>query len=714
MRRRVLWVCLLAVSAPIGLAVQEDAEVAFDPTPVALPRFDSGLPRLVTSKDLLLLREVHGMSISPDGKWVAFVVGQADYETNGYRSGLFVVRTTGEEPAVCLGSAGMPHWTSFNEWISEQPKWSQDSRFILYRSRMRKTELWQVWQWDTEGGSSKPLTHVPGDVVRYALDSSRQTIAMQVELPTSPRTEKQLLEQGILYNEQMIPWEGMPSILKHLRSAGRKSDVWVHELNTGIERIATEVEKHAFDPDVREFQRAFDEAAQGGAEKCHIDSVALAPNSKNAALMCSYDDAEPSRIMRWKFFLMSRDGKRRLELAPDAVRATDYWWNSDGSRLYFVSSQWDGRPGRIEVVDVESGRVRALIHPTEVLEELSVDAADRWVACTRETNVLPPEVVVIDQRTGATRKLADLNPEFRHIKLSSVERISGVNQYGEEWFGQLVKPSGYEEGKRYPLIVTLYRSGDYFLVGATGNENPIQSYAARGFAVLSFNIGRNRLRKSGDFNDYLLNWASPTASLEMAVRSLAERGIVDPGRVGLAGLSRGADILEYVICHSHSFQVAVESGPGARDPFFYYMAGRNWHGIFAKWGLSGWPEGESKKNWEKLAASLNADHIETPLLMNSPDSEFLGNMALFTSLEELHKPVELYIYANELHIKNQTKHRYEIYERNLDWFRFWLKGEEDPDPSKAGQYTRWREMRKMQQESPKKATGKGEAVPQMQ
>jgi hypothetical protein len=114
----------------------------------------------------------------------------------------------------------------------------------------------------------------------------------------------------------------------------------------------------------------------------------------------------------------------------------------------------------------------------------------------------------------------------------------------EIWFGQLVKPPGYVEGKCYPLIVTLYRSRDYFLVGATGNENPIQVYAATGFIVLSFSIGRNRLRRTGDFDDYLVNWASAEASLQMAVRSLIEAGIADPKKVGLAGLSRGADILE--------------------------------------------------------------------------------------------------------------------------------------------------------------------------
>jgi hypothetical protein len=33
----------------------------------------------------------------------------------------------------------------------------------------------------------------------------------------------------------------------------------------------------------------------------------------------------------------------------------------------------------------------------------------------------------------------------------------------------------------------------------------------------------------------------------------------------------------------------------------------------------------------------------------------------------------------------------------VDWFRFWLKGEEDPDPAKVEQYARWRELRNLQE-----------------
>jgi Tol biopolymer transport system component len=201
---RLLWVCALTVLTSADSLAQQGTEVAFDPTPVALSQTDSGKPRLVTSKDLLSLREVHGLSISPDGSLVAFVVGEADYDTNSYRSGLFVVRTSGTEPPRRLGSAGMPHWTSFNEWISEPPQWSRNSRIIFYRMRMHEAEPWQVWQWNTDTGAATPLTRVPGDVVRYAMDSSAERLAMQVELradSNSLRSESDSLGRHAFHSE---------------------------------------------------------------------------------------------------------------------------------------------------------------------------------------------------------------------------------------------------------------------------------------------------------------------------------------------------------------------------------------------------------------------------------------------------------------------------------------------------------------------------------
>ena len=53
---------------------------------------------------------------------------------------------------------------------------------------------------------------------------------------------------------------------------------------------------------------------------------------------------------------------------------------------------------------------------------------------------------------------------------------------------------------------------------------------------------------------------------------------------------------------------------------------------------------------------------------------------------------ETHIFPYAPHIKVEPRQKLAAYERNLDWFRFWLKGETDPDPAKAGQYQRWSKL----------------------
>lgn len=54
---------------------------------------------------------------------------------------------------------------------------------------------------------------------------------------------------------------------------------------------------------------------------------------------------------------------------------------------------------------------------------------------------------------------------------------------------------------------------------------------------------------------------------------------------------------------------------------------------------------------------------------------------------------DMYVFPDEPHIKFQPRHKLAAYERNVDWFRFWLQGYEDPNPAKRPQYARWRQMR---------------------
>ena len=388
------------------------------------------------------------------------------------------------------------------------------------------------------------------------------------------------------------------------------------------------------------------------------------------------------------------------EVTPDAYFVDHLWWNTDGSELYFTKREGRGRSPELWRVAADGSNATLVFKPagTEYFSSFSPDNARRYFAVLLENNTSPPQVALLDSVTQQVRPLVDLNPNFKDLERSPAERIEGTNRYGERWFGYFVKPLGYTPGTRYPLIVTTYRSGDYFLRGASGDQNPIQVYAANGFAVLSFDVGFIRNIRPGHFEDKIQDWTFPTASLESAIEELNYRGLIDPERVGIAGYSHGEEIAGYAVTHTDLFHAAV--GAVLYDPCFYFTGGTEWWDQFDTWGLGGWPQAKSKSNWQQIDMSMNAERIRTPILENASDTEFLVYLPVYRSLLDLGKPVELYIYPQELHVRNQPKHRLEVYERNLDWFRFWLKQEEDPSPAKVEQYRRWRRLRQDTLKSP--------------
>jgi len=90
------------------------------------------------------------------------------------------------------------------------------------------------------------------------------------------------------------------------------------------------------------------------------------------------------------------------------------------------------------------------------------------------------------------------------------------------------------------------------------------------------------------------------------------------------------------------------------------------------------------------------------ILMQLADEEYLLSLEAFQALREHNKSVEMYVFPKEHHIKWQPVHRFAIYNRNIDWFSFWLRSYIDPDPSKKAQYERWKAMRILANKGPQR------------
>jgi hypothetical protein len=85
--------------------------------------------------------------------------------------------------------------------------------------------------------------------------------------------------------------------------------------------------------------------------------------------------------------------------------------------------------------------------------------------------------------------------------------------------------------------------------------------------------------------------------------------------------------------------------------------------------------------------------------MQVPEQEYLTAIELFVPLLRAEAAVEVYAFPGEAHLKFRPCHKLATYERSFDWLRFWLLGEEDPNPAKADQYARWRGMRESRQDA---------------
>jgi dipeptidyl aminopeptidase/acylaminoacyl peptidase len=691
--RQVLGASLVLCALPLSTAAQAIQGARFDSAPVRLEKAEATTLRPVRPMDLLTLRDPKGLSLSPDGKNVAFVVGQADPRTNGYRSALFVVSTSAKPQFRSFGTAGQPHWDEINQWISEDPEWSSDSKVIWYRARMEGQNEWQVWGWDRSSGKRQQVTRVPGDVESYRVRPGAHALFLTVLPHRTLRKEEGAFEPGILFSGQFRTYQSIPIVAQMRLEQEPAREYWIHDLGTQEERRATEQEVDEWKSNEPAQTALLNEEGRHALGRYHIAEAKESPDGTHVAYIYTVDDPAISGLWARRLLLTVSGSGPLCEVTPGAYFVDRLWWSADGATLYFTERDGHGHAPQLRKVSADGSGLQTIFQGTgtNYFSSFSPDKSRRSFAGLVESNTTPPQIAFLDTTTGQVRTLVDLNPSFRDLRLSPAERIEGTNRYGDHWYGYLVKPLGYAPGIRYPLIVTTYRSGDYFLRGASGDQNPIQVYAAKGFAVFCFDVGRSRNVRPGHFEETILEWSSPTASMEAAIDLLNNRGVIDPKRVGIAGFSHGEEIAGYAVLHTHLFRAAV--GAALYDPCFYFMGGTEWWDAFKTMGLGGWPEGQSKSNWDEIDMPAHADRIQTAILENTSDTEYLIYLPLYRSLVDLGKPVELYIYPQELHVRNQPRHRFEIYERNLDWFLFWLKGEESRDPAKRGQYRRWEQLR---------------------
>jgi dipeptidyl aminopeptidase/acylaminoacyl peptidase len=671
--------------------------------------------RPVTANDLLGLRDVSGVTLSPDGAYVAFQVRQADVDANGYRSSWFVAATRSSRPLVEIGRGGEPRWASVGNWIVLPPAWSPDSRFIVYAAL--SADGLQLWRASRNGAVREQITHNPADVRRYAWsrDGSKVYFVVGLSRTEQATVARRRAADGVLLDSSVFALHGEPQMnVPWWQSeydpgwdeglTRDASTIWTREIATRRERRATAAEEREMAAS-QAWSPLIDSARVSPTVRYNfsIGNEILSPDGKTVAYMAD-PYATTTEPYAYRAVYTKSAGQPPVQHGPAFRSGIGFlWWSADGQELFLMRGRGPAEDGiAIEAIPITGGTAHTVFATFDWLTDCSVHASGTFMACVRESSTTPAEVAVVDLTHDTMRTLTRLNPEFDHIQLSPVTRLEWANRYSDTAHAHLIKPRDYIPGRRYPLVIVTYASNG-FLRGGVGDEYPIQLFAAQGFAVLSFNVGRPHAGSllpgaaRQPWEETTLEWWSSQAGLEALLDSLTKVGIIDPTRIGITGLSLGARIVMFGISHSQRFQAAIASGNDDSDPLMWYLTyNSGYHDWYTNGMHIGPPEGDNLSRWQQLSPALNADRISTPLLMNAAGTEYLAGMQLIAALRERRKPLEMWIYPNELHEKWQPQHRLGIYERNVDWMKFWLRGIDDPHPAKKDQYERWHKLRELQ------------------
>jgi hypothetical protein len=324
---------------------------------------------------------------------------------------------------------------------------------------------------------------------------------------------------------------------------------------------------------------------------------------------------------------------------------------------------------------------------------LGDDSVD--ISIKQDLNV-PPVLMVRNQTTQVSRVLWDPNPQLRSIGLADESVFRWKDKNGRDWIGGLYKPPDYVEGRRYPLVIQThgFREHDFIPNGLYPTVFAAQELAAVGFIVLQ--VRDCVIRETID------EGPCQVAGYEAAVFELASAGLVDPSSVGIAGFSRTCYyVLEALTTSTLQFKAALIAD-GINAGYLQYMAfvdhgGQNIWAHDAESLNGGRPFGSGLTEWLARSPEFKMDRVTAPLQVVSRTGEGLLLMwEPYAALHYLHKPVDLLVLNSEEHVSTNPGGRLVSQQDSVDWFRFWLKGEEDPDPAKTKQYGRWRELRKLQ------------------
>jgi len=689
LRCAVLSVIALVIAGPVLVQAQAPSGLRF------------------TVEEMLKLRRVSDPQLSPDGRFVVYVVTDVSLEKNRRVGHLWVVPAAGGEPVALV----------HEDKADTSPRWSPDGKRLAFLST--RDDGSQVWVVDMAqgraGGKPRQVTTVATEVSSFTWSPDGRWLAFASDVYpacSSAACNKQALKDfedrkskarvfdQLLYRHWVSWKDGRFSHLFLVPSDGSSEP---RDLTPGAADVPPfslgGPDDYTFSPDSKEiaFARKTDavEAISTNSDLFLLDVTNPAAEARKITANPAADGgpaySPDGRYIayraqqrpgfeadRWQLMLYDRKSGEHKSVTASWDRSADsYIWAPD-SKAVFVTAENEGRSDIFRLIMPGGEPQPILLAGTN--GDLRISGDGRSLVFSQASLSAPVELFVgpLDGAEGqvlkGVRRLTRTNPSLAAFKLRPAENVWFEGAGGTKIQAWVVKPPDFVEGRKYPLLYLVHGGPqNSWHDGWTFRWNA-QVFASAGYVVFMPNPRGSTGFGQRFTDDISGDWAGKVYEDLMKGLDFAEAlPYVEKGRTGAAGASYGGYMMNWLLGHTTRFKAIVTHASVYNLTSMYGVTEELW---FPEWDLKGTPW-SNPELYAKLSPHTYAKDFKTPTLVTHGELDFrvpIGEgFQLFTALQRQGVPSKMVYFPDEGHWINKPANSALWYKEFIAWMDRWVR-----------------------------------------
>ncbi|MEO7531868.1 MAG: S9 family peptidase [Sediminibacterium sp.] len=692
---------------------------------------------LIKVTDMLKIKQLNSITISPDGSKVAFVVNNIEPDGDNkweykYLNQIYVAPTDGSYAPKALttkDAASQPAWSpdgkqllfvrtvdtkpqlfllSFDggepiqltkfKYGASSPKWSPDGKQILFNSGIPLKDLLkdaelnpkkEIPKWPYEKPGFEKNTQLIANAAKPDPDGNLDE--MRAYLENNVADKKAKVIDKLNFQEESTTSSDMSFSHFFIMNADPSSQPVA--LTHGFNRFGSA----EFTPDGKQLVLVGDvDDNQHPDRSLESEIFIVDVTGKNLKMILgaegkSYTSAKLSPSGKWLAFqygntsfvdipslgIIPLNGSvKDMVTIPFDRNKGNFIWSNDEKYLYFGAQSNGGAP--IYRADVQTKQVETL---TDVnFGANGFDLRNNKIVFVKTEAANPFELYSCDAAGKNAKRISNFNDWIKTRKLSFPEKKSFVNEKGltvEYW---VMKPANYEAGKKYPTILDIHGGPTAMWgPGETSMWHEFQYYCAKGYVVVYGNP-----RGSGGYGTEFLraninDWGSgPTADVLTYLDKAGEAGFIDTSRLTVTGGSYAGYLVAWIISHDQRFKAAC-SQRGVYDLATFFGEGNAWRLVPNYFGGYPW-EPATKANILRESPINYVQNIYTPYIIFHGENDLrtgvIQGEMLYKSLKVLGRTVEYVRHpggTHELTRSGNNRQRIDQMLRTMEFFERFIK-----------------------------------------